>query len=212
MIAPNHPPPPTTPFPHTQALTLAATLATLVTLTLASPPTTTVVHWDFPHAPRPRLTLSPGDALTFEWSSDHGVYLIPGVKAGSTPTCEDGAGFKDAGLTLARSPARKDYGPVGGVLTWTAAAPGTYAFADPVSANCQAGMLLVVDVVGGGPAPAPSRGGAVVAAAAPAPAQALAEAPAGAVTRRGAKPPARPSPAAVRRAERAEAREAGVMG
>ena len=188
-------------------------LAALATLTFASPPTTTVVHWDFPHAPRPRLTLAPGDALTFEWSSDHGVYLIPGVKAGANPTCEDGAGFKDAGLTLARSPARKDYGPVGGVLTWTAAAPGTYAFADPVASNCQAGMLLLVDVVGGAPAPAPARG-AAAAAAALAPAQALAEAPAGAATgRRGAKPSARPSPAAVRRAERAEAREAGgVMG
>jgi len=181
QLAPRDEPPPPGRRPPLPQPLLLLPLAGLLLASSAAAATTTVVHWGFPHAPRPRLTLAPGDALTFEWAAEHGVYLIPATKAGKTPTCEDGAGFKDAGLVLAQAPRRADYGPVAGTLTWTAAAPGTYAFADPVASNCGAGMLLIVDVAApkgaaASPAPLPALAASGLAApAAPAPAPSLAE-------------------------------------
>ena len=39
-------------------------------------PKNVAVSWGFPHAPRPRLSLAPGDTLTFSWDQLHGVYSL----------------------------------------------------------------------------------------------------------------------------------------
>lgn len=145
------------------------------------------VSWGFPHAPRPRVSLSPGDTLTFTWDQVHGVYSLgkfadipsSGKKGDDKakvatpaalpePKCEDFKDFRDARDFLTVEPRREGYyGPQHGSVSWTAPQEeGVYAFADPIEQNCWAGMLLVVDVerpkavvvAAPAPAPAPAKG------------------------------------------------------
>jgi len=169
-------------------------------------PKTVAISWGFPHAPRPRLSVAPGDTLTFSWDQIHGVYSLGKVaeaklEAGGSRKelrCEDFNNFRDARGFLTVEPRRENYyGPQRGSVSWVAPEQeGVYAFADPIEQNCWAGMLLVVDVerpkavpAASAPAPAPSTGkkngnnskkpasaAAAVPAAAPAPAPAAAAA------------------------------------
>lgn len=165
----------------------------------APAPKNVPVSWGFPHAPRPRLNVAPGDTVTFSWDQLHGVYSLGKVAGrGNELKCDDFKNFHDAKGFLTVEPRREGYyGPQHGSVSWTAPEEeGVYAFADPIEQNCWAGMLLVVDVekpkaavvvAAAAPAPAPSKGGkksnddknkkpaaaaVVVPAAAPAPAAA----------------------------------------
>jgi hypothetical protein len=84
-----------------------------------------------PYAP---ITVAPGDTVTFNWSGNHGVALIP--TGDCPPSFSNNPAVKILGPT----------GPQGSPYVWNAKDTGVFWVACPVSDHCSEGQKIQITV------------------------------------------------------------------